>query len=444
MALKPKSYSNTDGCYASIGRNGFEETVIDNLKDTFEISPDYKQVFLVHDSSLHQDFLHELDHSKSYGLPKYKAWIFDGTEEEQIVGHKYIQMYPYGEPILKQGDYITFDYHDENLRSVWLCVALDSSTLYQQKAKIRRCTNEIRFYNEDGKLIRIPCVFDDKINSEKNVALTGLKYINGITTLYLQDNTDSEQLKPNQRLLFGRPGMWTAFKIVSVGVNNFMNEIYWDNGTAGIVEVTMEASYVNYDTDDLVNGIADANTYSVKLDMESISASVGDSFVLTATVLKNGKEIVDKPVVWYTSDDEVATVDGGIVDVVKNGFVVITACLDDNHEIKDSVVINVPAIAEDTYTVVVSPYAEDSYGILQGDTIAFDCYLYKNGFIELNEFSFEVSDETDIPSECYRFSVVDGNSFSVKNVRRSDGTVYVVCKSGEHEFVANIKLKGAW
>ena len=409
MALRPKSHSNVDGCYASIGRNGFEETVIDNLRDTFEISPDYKPIYIVHDSSKHQDFLHELDHSQSYGMTQYKAWIYDGTEEEQIVGHKYVQMYPYGEPILQQGDYIAFDYHDDNLRNVWLCLALDSSTLYQQKGKIRRCTNEIRFYNDHGELIKIPCVFDDKINSEKDIALTGLKYINGITTLYMQDNSDSEQLRPNQRLLFGRPGMWTAFKIVSVGVNNFMNEIYWDNATAGLVEVTMEASYVNHDTDDLVNGIADANTYSIRLDVGDISASVGDS-----------------------------------VTVLKNGFVTISACLDANREVKDSIAINVPAISEDVYTVVVSPYAENSYGILQGDTVKFDCYLYKNGFVEPDVFNFAVSDNTDIPSECYKFNAIDGNSFSVKNIRRTDGTVYIVCKSGEHEFVANIKLKGAW
>lgn len=444
MALRPKSHRNVDGCYASIGRNGFEETVIDNVKDTFEISPDYKPIYIVHDSSKHQDFLHELDHSQSYGMKQYKAWIFDGTEEEQIVGHKYVQMYPYGEPVLKQGDYIAFDYHDDNLRNIWLCIALDSSTLYQQKGKIRRCTNEIRFYNAHGQLIKIPCVFDDKINSEKDVALTGLKYINGITTLYMQDNVESEQLRPNQRLLFGRQGMWTAFKVVSVGVNNFMNEIYWDNTTAGLLEVTMEASYVNEDTDDLVNGIADANRYSIKIDVGDISASVGDSIVLTATVLKNGKTIVDRPVVWYSSDENVATVDGGIVTILNNGFVTVTACLDDNREIRDSIAINIPAISDDVYTVVVSPYAENSYGILQGDTATFDCYLYKNGFVEPDVFTFAVSDDTTVPDACYKFNVVDGNSFSVKNVRRADGTVFVVCRSGEHEFVANIKLKGAW
>ena len=59
-------------------------------------------------------------------------------------------------------------------------------------------------------------------------------------------------------------------------------------------------------------------------------------------------------------------------------------------------------------------------------------------------FNFAVSDNTDIPSECYKFNAIDGNSFSVKNIRRTDGTVYIICKSGEYEFVANIKLKGAW
>ena len=36
----------------------------------------------------------------------------------------------------------------------------------------------------------------------------------------------------------------------------------------------------------------------------------------------------------------------------------ISACLDANREVKDSIAINVPAVSEDVYTVVVSPYAE--------------------------------------------------------------------------------------
>ena len=370
MALMPKRHS-TDGCYANIGRDGFVDTTIDNLKDTFEINPDYKPVYIVHDASQHQDFLHEIDNSVTFGLQKYDAWVFDGTEENQIVGHKYIQMYPYGRPVLQQGDYVAFDYHDDNKRNIWLCVALDSSTLYQQMGKIRRCTNEVRFYNSDGELIRVPCVFDDKINSEKDVALTNLKYINGITTIYMQYNPDSIQLKPNQRLLFGRQGAWTAFKVVSVGVNNFMNEVYWDNETSRILEITMEASYVNEDADDLVNGVADVTVYN----------------------------------------PDVPPVD----------------------------------IPTDEYAVVVSPYAEDGYSILQGDEVEFSCKLYKNGVADTATFTFVVDeDKTDIPTECYKFSVVDGNAFKVKNIRRTNGSVVISCVSGEHSFDAVIKLKGAW
>lgn len=367
MALMPKRHS-TDGCYANISRDGFVDTTIDNLKETFDISPDYKPVYLIHDSSDNQDFLHEIDHSKSYGLQPYDAWIFDGTEENQIVGHKYVQMYPYGKPVLQQGDYVSFDYHDDNKRSVWLCVALDSATLYQQKGKIRRCTNEVRFYNGEGKLIRIPCVFDDKINSEKDVALTNLKYINGITTIYMQDNPDSSQLKPNQRLLFGRQGAWTAFKVESVGVNNFMNEVYWDNDSSRILEITMEASYVNEDVDDLVNGIAGVE-----------NQDSGD----------------DKPT--------------------------------------------------EGYSVVVTPYDGDSYGILQGDEVEFSCYLNKDGVAEANTFTFTIDEnKTDVPDECYKFGVVDGNRFKVKNIRRTNGSVVVSCVSDEYSFDAVIKLKGAW
>lgn len=429
-------------CDVTLGVNGFNDVVVDSVQQNFELSPDYNEVYIIHDSSKEQDFLHDANIKNDYGLKKYKTWIFDGTEREQIVGHKYIQMYPYDMPVLEIGDYVSYDYYRNGTKSTFLCVAIDPTTVYEQIGKIRQCTNEVRFMNEDGVVIRVPCVFDDKINSEKNTSLYNLKYINGITTIYMQMNSDSQQLKPNQRLLFGRPGGWTAFRVVAVGVNNFMNKVFWDNETSKILEITMEASYVNEDYDDVVNGIADVIKYFIELHIDNPEMKIDDSVQLQYSIMRNDDKPAYNGVVWSSSNPYVATVDEkGVVTAHNIGECYIKVAMASNESVYAETSINVVEEESPNYEIVVSPYDSDSYGILQGSTQKFDCYLYNNGIKLDDEFEFSV--ETEANDLCYEFES-DINSFTVKNVRMSAYPIIVKCVSGEHIFNANIILKGAW
>ena len=442
MAKQPKAiYPGL--CDVTLGINGFNDAVVDSMQESFELSPNYEQVFIIHDSSTVQEFLHDSNINNHYGLTRYKSWIFDGTEQEQTVGHKYIQMYPYETMVLEEGDYIAYDYYHNGKKTVWLCLALDSSSQYEQIGKIRPCTNEVRFINDNGNLIRIPCVFDNKINSEKNTTLSNLKYINGITTIYMQLNPDSEQLKPNQRLLFGRKGNWTAFRVVSVGIDNFMNPIYWDNDSAKVLEVTMEAAYVNEDTDDLENGIAEGASYSIKLSLDSAEMAVGETINVSATLVKNEMEISGKAIGWKSSSSYIASIDSsGNIIAKAVGKCVITAYMEDNEMVTARINVSVVETKTDSYEVIVSPYEGSFYGILQGNEQVFTCYLFNNGVQLEDEFDFTL--KTEANDMCYKFSIVNGNSFSVKNIRMSAYPLTVQCVSREHSFDASIILKGAW
>ena len=444
MAQNPINVYSGNLCNTNIGVNGFTQTMIDNISDSFELSPNYEEVYITTDSSQDQEFLHDPNINNNYGMTKYKCWIYDGTEDEQTVGYKYIQMYPYTEYYLHEGDYVSFDYYHNGTKVTWLCLALDSSSVYEQVGKIRPCTNEIRFYNANGELIKIPCVFDNKINSEKNITLSNMKYINGITTIYAQINPDSMQLKPNQRLLFGNPSNWTAFRVVSVGINNFMNTIYWDNSSVKVLEITMEASYVNEDADDLVNGIADANSFSIEIYPEVNSISTGESVQLNANVIKNENQVVqDIPVVWESSNDSIATIsDSGLLEGISTGSVTITCTMQNNQTVTASLNISVENTVQDLYEVVVVPYSAEGYGILQGNNQSFTCYLYNNGVKQDNEFNFVLNTEANNTS--YQFVVNNGNSFSIYNNRMSSYPLYINCTSGEYSLTVEVLLKGAW
>lgn len=444
MPISPKSVSKRE-CYGDTCVVGFDQTVIDSMIDSFDINPNYEPIYIVNDSSADGavDFLYNPDLQDSMGYTQYKSWIYDGTENRQVVGRKYIQMYPYDPPVLQLGDYVCWDYYNTGAKSTWLCVAIDSQTLYEQIGSIRLCTNEVRFYNQYGRLLKIPCVFEDKINSKKDITLANLKYINGITTIYMQLNSFSEQLKPNQRLLFGRQGNWVAFRVGSLGVNNFINTEFNNNNSAHILELTMEGNYVNAEVDDIINGIADVPTVSCGLNLTSISGSIGESYTVDAQLIVN-EEVVSTNFVIASSNQDVATTDNATVTLVADGESVITGYFIENPDVTFEIPVVVSSGQQEAnYYVYFTPMVSD--GILQGSTITYTATIYNNGEEVQGEYlTFAI---TQSPSnDHFQFTPSSDNTFSVTNKKMSKTPVVVSYENTNLNIsgTLSITLKGAW
>lgn len=444
MPISPKSVSKRE-CYGDTCVAGFDQTVIDNMVDSFDINPNYEPIYIVDDSSADGaiEFLYNPDLQDSIGYTQYKSWIYDGTEDRQVVGRKYIQMYPYDPPILRLGDYVCWDYYNTGVKSTWLCVAIDSQTLYEQIGSIRLCTNEVRFYNQYGRLLKIPCVFEDKINSKKDITLANLKYINGITTIYMQLNSFSEQLKPNQRLLFGRQGNWVAFRVGSLGVNNFMNTEFNNNNSAHILELTMEGNYVNSEVDDIVNGIADVPTVSYELNLTSISGSIGETYTVEAQLIVN-EEVVSTNFVISSSNQEVATTENSSVTLVADGESVITGYFVENPDVTFEIPVTVSSGTQvSNYYVYFTPTVSD--GILQGSTTTYTATIYNNGEEVQNEYLvFTLSQSPS--SDYFQFTSNSNNTFTITNKKMSKTPLVISYENKNLDIsgTLSITLKGAW
>jgi len=199
---------------------------------------------------------------------------------------------------------------------------------------------------------------------------------------------------------------------------------------------------VNYDTDDVINGIADANkiVFSLVTSPSAILGGIGDSFELFSSVTLNGSA-VSKDVAYTSSASSVATVSGsGIVDIVSTGSCVITSYLVDNTSITDTTnVISSSAVVENDIR-----FNPTFNYVLESDIQSFTVYLYQNGVRQSDLFTTTVFDY-NVPSENYTLTNVDGNNFTLKNNEKFlDYPLILTFTTGSISKNLEIELRGAW
>ena len=121
-----------------------------------------------------------------------------------MVGYKKLQSYPYDVVQFNEGDYVHFDYYHEGKITTWLIVGMDSVLKEELIGRIRHCTNELRFLDDDGILRRVPVVVDDKQTGIKNTEDGGIFMASGSMPVYAQLNTDSVKIKKEYEIFVGQ------------------------------------------------------------------------------------------------------------------------------------------------------------------------------------------------------------------------------------------------
>lgn len=329
-------------------------------------------------------------------------------------------------------------YFDENY---WIVTNTNVLKSISVSALARRCNNVLKWTDQNGVIYNEPCIIDYKIAAPTNSTSDPIVG-EGTIHLYTQINPRTNKIKENQRFLFGNSDNWMCYKVYGGGVKNYLNNKTFDNSTSTVAEIILGKNSVNYDTDDVINGVADAYkiVFLLSTTPSTISGGIGDSFQLSSVVTLNGTT-VDKNVLYSTSSSAIATISGsGVVDLISTGSCVVTSYLEDNDSITDTVdvVVGVPVTEND---VRVAP--SDRY-ILQGDTQTYNVYLYEDGIQQPDIFMVSVADY-NVPSNKYTLTVIDGNSFSIKNnYMYLDYPLVLNLTSGLISDTLEIELRGAW
>lgn len=360
------------------------------------------------------------------------------------------------------GDNVEMDYkkilfpeldHSVNLgrmyqfdNNYWITTNIDKIKTLTQTVLVKRCNNVLRWIDEaTGAYYQVPCSISYLIKENRDYSTAGSAIVvpSGMVECIVQINSMSRKIKPNQRFLVGNSENWTAYRVEGGGLNYFNNQETFDNDSAGMGRLSLAVDYTNVNEDDLVNGIANfySNEYVLTLSETSISGGATQQVQLYATVTLN-EDTVSRTVTWESSNVAIATVSStGLVTFVSDGSCTITCSLANNSTIYDTASVTVNASPSDTYQVIVSP---DKNYILEGSTQEWEVYLYKNGVVQSDVFTFTLDPQT-VPSENYTYLVTGDNSFSIKNVEKYllDNLV-VECVSGSYNKSISVFLRGAW
>lgn len=330
-------------------------------------------------------------------------------------------------------------------KNYWIVINCNTYESLGNGCVARRCNNELRWIDDDGNLIKEPVSINYDIMEQGDYAGKDLTTIAGFEKFFCQKNKRTINIKANMRFLFGVKENPICYRVYANGIRNFLNNIGDDNYSPSVLELWMGANYPNQDTDDFDNLIADAykNSFSLVINQDTISESLGYETQLQAFVKKNCKD-VSVPIVWSSSDSDVCSIDeSGNLKCLSVGNAVIKAEMLNNNSVYDTIEVIVSEVPEDDYDVRINAV---DYGysncIFQGDEVVYECHLYKNNKIQNNEFTFELI--TNSSDKNYKFEILSPNSFRIKNIRKSNNLDIVCRTDNEITYEFNVELKGAF
>jgi hypothetical protein len=167
--------------------------------------------------------------------------------------------------------------------NIWIVINQENIKSLTSSATVRRANNVLRWIDpSSGSLMEEACSIEYDYKNPKDSTATNAFIIPGAyTRIYSQLNSKTRTISDNQRFLFGNTGNWNCFKVFGNGTGNAQNLKTTDNNSAQLLTLEVGSSFINEDTDDIVNGIADRYRYSTSASsVANIVVSPNDGKIL--------------------------------------------------------------------------------------------------------------------------------------------------------------------
>lgn len=322
--------------------------------------------------------------------------------------------------------------------NIWITINTKNTLFYNDSSTIQRANTTSNWLLEDGTIHKEPTVLGYKISDNGIDYNKKLDNHTGEMSAYLQFNDFTKSLKVGDSFIYGKDG--GAEKWIIRALNNSLYQNTFDENPK-LIEINMEAGEINKDRDDAINRVTDINVeYSISIDQEDILQNIGYTTTLTATV-KLDDEVVNRNIVWSSSDELVATIDSssGDLTILSNGTTNISCQLGSNVSIFDIVTVEGSTLPIDNYVIRYNP---SNLRVLQGSDETYTVELYNNNILLLDNFVF--SEINGVPLDNYDLEIIDGNNFLIRNIEQYNENLIIRCVSGIHTEDIEITLGGAW
>lgn len=140
----------------------------------------------------------------------------------------------------------------------WIVVFSETIKNLAASCLVRRCNSRLRWMGTDGTYYEEPCAIEYKVSRPRDsVGTVNPVMPQGFIDIYAQLNSKTKLIKGNQRFLFGPVENRICLKVFGNGIQNMLNQETSDDSTSRLLVMSVGGNFINSETDDIINGIAD-------------------------------------------------------------------------------------------------------------------------------------------------------------------------------------------
>lgn len=315
--------------------------------------------------------------------------------------------------------------------STWLATNPANISNAMSAGIVQRCNAAWNYRDEYGVLHSEPfCVENRRADSNVPDAQSVVEISRGYFNVTCQYNPVTARLRNNTRIILGTG----AYRIA--GLTDFFQEFTGDYASVRLLRFTARFEEPNDALDDMENHVAGgkADVYDLQIDGGGTVAA-GKVLMLIPSFTHNGKP-VSGSYTWTSSNPSVASVSSfGIVTGVSEGACEITATLDQNPDISESVEVRVTNAAGDTVWFTNSfPFSLRPFQTL---TVTAGC-AEPDGSPAIGNVSFTF---TGADEKSCRYEV-DGNTAIITVYAASDEPLLIAASYGGQTVEEPVILAG--
>ena len=373
----------------------------------------------------------DMQHLVFQDIQAWLAYVVDSSSSGRKNGEDFRQLVfeDITHPCTRGRYYQFFD-------NYWIAYFTDEIASVVKNLLLRRCNNFMRIVDPDnGSVFSIPCVVDYDMTSPSVQVTSQILTPNNHATVMVQGNPDTLRLfKTNTRYILGnRP-----FKLY--GMQNTINDDYTSPmPTLIYLDLYLDELRAN---DNLELQLADNGTYeyTISINSQNMELTKNSTGQLTADIALNGQEVDNKTALWSSNDESVVTIDSnGVYDVIGDvgTGAIITATLQGNPDVVDSIEITVVDVAELTTDIIVDPSFTK---IREYETVNFTVSA-SHGGIEISPTDTQVSlaSGSVVLSNQYLTITKNDNQYTLTCTQRTNTpqALYITVDNTSPAFVAD-------